>query len=66
MYGKCRGSNNVPSIGASLDVVGVGRVGVGGIVERNVTGSGGCGACAGLVPDPTDTLVPSAETNGGG
>ena len=38
----CRGNNNVPSIGVSVDVTGVGRVGMGGIVERNMTGTGGC------------------------
>ena len=56
----------MPCVGVSLDVMGVGRVGIGGIVERNVTGSGGCGTSAGLLPDPGDKLVPSSDTDGGG
>ena len=47
-------------------VAGVGRVGIGGMVERARTGGGGFGAGTGLLPDPSDKVVASKHTYGGG
>ncbi|MFM7986692.1 MAG: hypothetical protein ACKPKO_45995, partial [Candidatus Fonsibacter sp.] len=66
LYGNCAGMNSVPATGVSL---GVGRVGIGGIVEGSVTGIAGSGTSAGLLLDPgipADKLIASNDTYGGG
>ena len=66
LYGSSAGMKYVPTTCVSI---GVGRVGIGGIVEGSVTGTGGCETGARLLLEPgipAVKVVASSDTDGGG
>ena len=65
-YAIERTGNIVPCVGVSVAKRGVGRVGIGGMVERTKTGGGGFGIGTGLLPDHIDKVVAAKHTDDGG